>query len=110
MNDTATNVPAAKPPAWPAGIASIIFSALSLFLFSIYSHIHWRILSDHYSEMSAALRRPILHVLNCLELYRVVALLAVAFSIWAFNGRPRWVAWVALSLALLALMTVFVIQ
>lgn len=110
MDEPATIGSAAKPPAWPAGIASLILSALSLFLFSIYSKLHWRVLFDHYKDVSQDLRRPLLQVLNGLESYRVVALLALAFSVWAFRGSPRWVAWVALPLALLAVGIALVIQ
>jgi hypothetical protein len=108
--DEMADIPAAKPPAWPAGIASIVLSALSLFLFSLYSKLHWRVLFYHYKDMSEDLRRPLLQVLNSLEFYRVVALLALAFALWAFQGSPRWVAWVALPLSLLAVMTAGVIQ
>ena len=101
---------ASKQPAWPAGIASIAFSGLALFLFSLYGKLHWRVLFDHYKEMSEDLRRPALQVLNGLEIYRIVAILALIFAVWAFRGRPRWVAWVALPIALLSMMIAVVIQ
>jgi len=102
--------PLSKPPVWPAATASFVLSALSLFLFFLYGKMHWRVVFDHYKEMSADLRRPALEVLNGLEIYRMVALFALVFAIWAFRGRPRWVAWVVLPLALLTAMSALMIQ
>jgi hypothetical protein len=101
---------APKPPAWPAGVASITLSALSLFLFALYGEMHWRVLFDHYKDMPEDLRRPTLHVLAGLEIYRIVALFALVFAIWTFRGRPRWLAWVALSIALLTVGAAVIIQ
>lgn len=101
---------APKPPSWPAGIASITLSGLSLFLFFLYSKVHWRVLFDHYKEMSEGLRGPAEQVLNGLEIYRIVALFALTFSVWAFRGRPRWVAWVTLPISLLTVITALLIQ
>jgi hypothetical protein len=107
---TAAEASATKQPAWPAAIASLALSALSLFLLYLYGKIHWRVLFDHYREMSEELRRLTLEVLNGLEVYRIVALLALMFSVWAFRGRPRWIAWIALPIALLAAMSALIIQ
>ena len=87
-----------------------MLSVISLFLFSLYNAVHWRILSNHYDEMTESLRGAVLGVLNCLELYRVIALVALGFAVWAFRGKPRWVAWIALPLALLACGSALVIQ
>jgi ABC-type anion transport system duplicated permease subunit len=81
-----------------------------VFLFSLYSKLHWRVLQFHYQDMTEDLRRPLVQVLNSLEFYRVVALLALAFLIWAFRGRPRWLAWIALPPAVLALYTAATVQ
>jgi membrane-associated PAP2 superfamily phosphatase len=109
---TLAATPGASPrqPSWPAGTASLTFSVLSLFLFFLYSKTHWRVVFDHYREMSPGLRGAALHVLNGLEIYRVVAVVALVFAVWAFRGRPRWLAWVALPVSLLTIMTALLIQ
>ncbi len=83
---------------------------LSLFLFVVYGRMHWRVLFDHYKSMPEDLRGPTLQVLNGLEIYRIVALFALVFAVWTFRGRPRWLAWVALPIALLTAMTALIIQ
>ncbi len=108
--DAASSAAAPKPPAWSAGAASITLSALSWFLFLLYSKMHWRVLFDHYKEMPEDLRRPALQVLNGLEIYRIVALIALVFAVWTFRGRPRWLAWVALPIALLTVMAALIIE
>jgi hypothetical protein len=72
--------------------------------------MHGRVLLDHFKQMSEDLRHPASEVLNGLEVYRLVALFALAFAVWAFRGQPRWIAWVALPFALLTVMNAFIIQ
>jgi hypothetical protein len=78
--------------------------------FYVFGTLHSSVLAFHRKEMSEDLRRPLLQVLNSLEIYRVVALLALGFAVWSFKGKPRWLAWIALPLALLAVALALLIQ
>lgn len=93
---------AVKVSAWPIALGSIGFSFTSLFLFGLYSTLHWKVLS-HHQEMTEELKTPLFYMLGSLEFYRLFALVALVWSIWAFRGRPKWLAWLSLPFALVAL-------
>jgi len=106
-NSTPTPV---RGSSWPAAVASLLFSIATFRFFSLYSFVHWRVLSDHYSQLSPELRRPLFVVLSRLESYRLLGLCAVVFAVIASRGVPRWPAYVVLPLAGLALLSALVIQ
>jgi hypothetical protein len=104
-----------RPPprsSWPAGIASLIFSASTVFFFALYSHVHWAVLARHYAELAQLrdLKDSLFVVLGRLEFYRLFGVFAVAWALWALRGRPRWLGWIALPISVFALFLAVVIQ
>ena len=95
-----------SPPSWPAAIASLILTGTTVYMFKIYSDLHWRVIfgRDRYqSGLNEDLRAELLDLLATLNYYRIFSVLALAFAIWSFRGRPRWPAWLALAASGVAL-------
>lgn len=101
---TATDRPAS--PSWPAATASLVLTGTTLFLFKIYGDLHWNVIygPDRFeSGLNEGTKAALLDLLATVNYYRVFSLLALAFAIWSFRGRPRWPAWLALAASGLAL-------
>jgi len=114
MNDTTHHQkPAASPTtpsAWPIGLASLSFAFFSLAMFELYGLLHWQLLFENLPSLSEQAREPILSALDRLSLYRLAsAALAAIWAIWCFRYRPRWLAIVALTFALLAVTCLFIL-
>jgi hypothetical protein len=96
--------------AWPAAMASILFSLTTIGLFMVYRDVHWAILSRHIQEMSPVLKSAAGSVRSELECYRVYSLLAVVFGFWALRGKPKLIAHIALALSVVALFFACAVQ
>ncbi|NIR44664.1 MAG: hypothetical protein GWN99_10195 [Gemmatimonadetes bacterium] len=104
--EDATAVRTASLPSWPAATASLVLTGTTVYLFRIYGDLHWRVIygPDRYeSALSEGTRAELLDLLARLNYYRIFSILALAFAIWSFRGRPRWPAWLALAASGLAL-------
>jgi len=88
----------------------VLFTAATSYLLSVYSRVHWAVLQDHIAEMSDPLRHELGGVLGQLERYRLGAVLAVGFGVWAVCLRPRWPGLVALAISLVAVLEALSIQ
>ena len=110
MKTADSTPPHVRGSSWPSAVASILFSLATYHFFSLYSFVHWRVLSSHYAELGPELRPQLFSVLHRLESYRLLGFCAVIFLVLAFRGTPRWPAYVALPFALLALLSVLSIQ
>lgn len=103
---SAAKAPARAATSWPAAAASLVLTGTTLYLFKLYSDLHWQVLFgvDRYeSRLSEELRSELLDVLATLNYYRLFGVLALGFAVWSFRGRPRWPAWVALAASGVAL-------
>lgn len=79
--------------AWPAASASFVFTATTVYLSYLYTYLHWRVVfsPERYdSQLTEGLKSALLVVLGRLEYYRVFAVLALLWGLWALRGRPRW--------------------
>ena len=74
---------------WSEVAASLAFSAATFEMFVLYGIVHWQIMFRW---------KP--HLLRL-----IFAVLALVWAFWSFRGAPRWAAWIALGLALVALFT-----
>jgi hypothetical protein len=103
-----------KPPPlkspWAAAAASVIFTLCTTYGFHLYSYLHWTVLFHHFSEFTEPSRKELFVLLWLLERYRIGAVFAVAFGIWAVCSRPRWPGIVALALSLLAILEALTLQ
>ena len=95
---------------WAPALASILFTAVTIYLLRLYSHLHWAVLQYHISEMSGSLARDLSILLWQLEAYRFGALLALGFGIWALCRRPRWPGFVAIAVSVLAVLAALIVQ
>ena len=102
--------PSPSKSSWAAAAASVIFTACTTYGFHLYSHLHWAVLAHHFSEFSEPARKELFIQLWLLERYRIGAVFAVAFGIWAVCGRPRWPGIAALALSLLAILEALTLQ
>ena len=96
-----------------AALTSLLLSATSLWLLRMFSSLHWQVLfGDHREGIAPEPLAVLFGLLGQLDLgYRLFALAAVAFNVWAlWKGRPRWLALVALPPALLAFCTAGLVQ
>jgi hypothetical protein len=96
--------------AWPAALACLCFCGVSILLLKAYGLLHWRIIHDHYSSLEGSLKTNLFRLLGFLEVYHLTALLAVAFGVWTFAGRPRWMRWVCLPLIILSLLMFIIVS
>ncbi|HNQ88551.1 MAG TPA: hypothetical protein PKM73_08055 [Verrucomicrobiota bacterium] len=96
--------------AWPAAAACVCLCALSAVLLQAYGLLHWQIISHNYSSLQDPMKHDLFRLLGYLEVYHLTALLSVAFGIWAFWGRPRWMRWVCLPFSLLSLAMLIVVM
>ena len=95
---------------WAPALASVLFSGTSTILFYAYSLLHWRVLSHHYGEFGEPVRKELFGLLRTLEVYRLCALLAVIFAIWAIRHRPHWPGYVVLAFSLIAVLEALSVQ
>jgi hypothetical protein len=96
---------------WVPLVLTVLFTAATTSLLSDYSRLHWRLLSDHYSELSDDVRQPLFSLLGWLHLYRLfAALLAVACAAWASFSPPRWAGIVAVLIASFAVLEVLIMM
>ena len=95
---------------WAAGLACVLFFAVTVLLLDAYSLLHWQIIRDHYSSLEDPLKSNLFRLLSRLEVYHLTALLSVVFGVWTFGGRPRWMRWVCLPFSLLSLLMFIVIM
>jgi hypothetical protein len=93
--------------AWPAATACICLFAVTLALFNSYSFLHWKIIRDHHTSLGE-MKPNLFSLLNHLEIYRLTALASIAFGIWAFQGKPRWIRWVCLPICIFSFFMVFI--
>jgi hypothetical protein len=90
--------------AWPQGIACACFFCLSIHLMRAYGLLHWRIIRDHFSSLQGTMKTDLFHLLGQLEVYHLTAILSVAFGVWAFWGKPRWICWLCLPMIIFSLL------
>jgi hypothetical protein len=93
--------------------ASLLLSATSLWLLRTSSSLHWEAIFVRNTErISPAPLQTLLGLLDQLDVgYRLLALAALAFNVWALRrGKPRWLALAVLPLTAIALSTVFMLQ
>ena len=95
---------------WAPALASVLFSGTTTILFYAYSLLHGPVLSHHYGEFSEPLRKELFGLLRTLEIYRLCALFAVIFAIWAMRHRPHWPGYVVSALSLIAVLAALSIQ
>lgn len=108
---TKIKIPAKKLSSWPLAISCITFFLITYWLLQSYSLLHWKILTDHYSEISEELKKPLFSLLSRLAIYHLTALCSFLFALWAFlRGKQRWLAWVCLPFGLLSLIMFFIIM
>ena len=99
-----------KPSSWPMALASLGFSFTAYYLISIYSTLHWKVLSRNYENLDEKLKSSLGSLLSQLEFYRVFGFVALSFLALAFRGTPRWVAWCCVPFVLLAVLSSFSIM
>lgn len=88
---------------WPAALASVIFSAATFCMTGLYSNVHWYIMRDHGRLREPELLQQVYPLLNMLGWLRVFfALCAILWAVWSLKGRPRWLAILALPVAVSA--------
>ena len=87
----------------PTGIACAGFFALSCWLFSAYSFLHWEILRNQFSTLQVPVRAKLFRLLGYLAIYHLTSLSCAGFGIWTFWGQPRWIRWVCLPFSLVSL-------
>jgi hypothetical protein len=94
-------------------LASLLLSATSFWLLRIYSSLHWKVIFARNAEgIAAAPLQILLGILDQLDLgYRLIAVAALAFNVWAlWRGKPRWLALAVLPPTAIALSTVIMLQ
>jgi hypothetical protein len=88
---------------WSEFVASLIFSVATFEMLRLYGIVHWQIMFRWKPETPPA-PRAVFAVLGELGWLRLTfAVLALIWALWSFRAAPRWAAWVATGLALLAL-------
>src|ERR1043166_25215 len=95
-------------------IASVLFACCSLFLFGIYSQVHW--LPTHFSRDGKEIFHHVLSevgpIRDRLDIgYRVAAGISLAWCIWSWRTEGRVPATIATAFAALAMFcAVFVLM
>ena len=80
-------------------------------MLGLYSYVHFHIMLDKGLPRDSELLKHVYPVLTELGLLRVAfGLLALAFAVWSFKGKPRWASVIVLGLAIFSVMQTFVIM
>lgn len=90
---------------WSEVLASLVLSAATFEMLVLHGIVHWDILFRWRPEAPEQ-REAVFTVLDHLGVLRLVfALLALVWAIWSFRRAPRWAAWVAIGVSIIALGT-----
>lgn len=67
-----------------------IFLGFGLYTLYFYSELHWEVIQFNYDQIDMGLQNSLFSLLDDLESYRVIGLVAFIFSLWGCFLRPRW--------------------
>jgi len=110
-NPTSSEIEAVKqkPKGFALGMASAIMAMFGFFVLIAYGKLHWKIISDHYDELTPDLKAPLLSLLGLLEqIHRGLGIAALAFAISCFVKKEVfWSRIIAIAAMLISLLLVF---
>jgi hypothetical protein len=90
---------------WSEVLASLVLSAATFEMLVLHGIVHWDIMFRWRPEAPEQ-RDAVFTVLDHLSVLRLVfAVLALVWAIWSFRRAPRWAAWVAVGVSVIALGT-----
>ena len=95
---------------WPAAVASLLFTYFAVRAFLAYSFVHWQVLAFDRFHLNRDAEKAFWQVLGDFDSLRLSGVAAVAFALWSFRGRPRWVAIIAAVVSLIGFSAAFMVM
>ena len=110
ISKSSNNTSVMERSAWLPSVVCLMLCCSTFYLITIYSALHWDILSNNYESLNEEVRKSLFSMLSKLEFYRVFGFGSVIFLVLTFRGKPKWLGWFCVPFVLAAIFSSVIVM